>query len=377
MKKIEFYRHNIGEQEIKAVTETLQNIFITTGPKTRLFEKEFAAYLGAKHCIGVTSWTIGAFLVLKAWGIGPGDEVIVPAMTFIATPNVILHCGATPVFVDSERSTGNIDVNKIEEKISPRTKAIIPVHLYGQMADMTAIRTLAQKHGLRVLEDAAHCIEGTRNGHRPGHLSEAACFSFYATKNITCGEGGAIVTNDDELAEKLHLLRFHGMSKSAANRYYQTYQHWDMEILGYKANMTDIQASLLVPQLERIEETWKRKNEICRRYEEAFRAERIEFPVSLTDSKPARHLFTVWAPRGKRDSILVALQEKGIGVAVNFRAVHLLSFFRKHFGLKSGDFPVAEEIGDRTISIPMYPKLSHEEIEYILDTVIKTFQSKE
>lgn len=370
--KVEFFRHNIGEAEIASLVETLNGVFLTAGPKTKLFEQQLAAYLGVARAVGVTSWTTGAFLILKAWGIGPGDEVIVPGMTFVASANVVCHCGATPVFVDSERSTGNVDVGAIAEKITPRTRAIIPVHLYGHMVDMHALRELADRHGIKVLEDAAHCIEGTRDGLRPGVLGDAACFSFYATKNIASGEGGAIATNDATLAEQLLLYRLHGMSKSAADRYTARYQHWDMELLGYKANMFDIQAALLIPQLARIDELRARKEAICRRYESAFSAAGIEFPQVLPGSVSARHLFTVWAPRGQRDDMLTRLQERGIAVAVNFRAIHLLKYYRDHHGGCEGQLPVAEEIGDRTITIPLYAKLTDEEVDFVIDGVVRT-----
>ena len=370
---VEFFRHNIGSDEIASLVETLEGVFLTAGPKTKLFEQQLASYVGAAHGVGVTSWTSGAFLVLKAWGVGPGDEVIVPAMTFVASANVVCHCGARPVVVDSERVTGNIDIDQIEEKITPRTKVIIPVHLYGQMVDMKALRALADRHGIKILEDAAHCIEGTRDGYRPGQLGHAACFSFYATKNIASGEGGAIVTDDAELAERLQMYRLHGMSRSAADRYTVKYQHWDMELLGYKANMFDIQAALLIPQLARIDELRNRKEEICRRYEHAFSAAGIQYPKVLGGSKSARHLFTVWAPPGRRDEMLASLQGKGIGVAVNFRAIHLLRYYRENYGFQRGDLPVAEEVGDRTITIPLYAKLTSDEVEYVIDSVIRSY----
>ena len=367
--KVDFFRHNIGDEEKASLLETLDGVFLTSGPKTRQFEQEFSAYLGAPWALGVTSWTNGAFLVLKAWDIGPGDEVLVPAMTFLSTASVVCHCGATPVFVDSDPLTGNMDLALLEAKITPRTKAIIPVHLYGHMVDMPVLRAVADRHGLKILEDAAHCIEGTRDGIRPGMLGDAACFSFYATKNITSGEGGAIATHDSHLATKLGLLRLHGMSKSAADRYTAKYQHWDMELLGYKANMFDIQAALLIPQLRKMDAVRERREQICQRYEQAFTAANIDFPRVLPGVISARHLFTVWTPRGRRDDMLAGLQAKGLGVAVNFRAIHLLKYFRETMGCRPGDLPVAESIGDRTITIPMYAKLTDQEIEYVISTV--------
>ena len=371
--KVEFYRHNLGEQEIASILDTLRGVFLTTGPKTRQFEQDFAAFLGVKRAIGVTSWTNGAFLVLKAWGIGPGDEVIVPAMTFVSTANVVCHCGATPVFIDSDPITGNLDVDQVESKITHRTKAIIPVHLYGHMVDMRKLRAVADRHGLKILEDAAHCVEGLRDGYKPGSLGDAACFSFYATKNLACGEGGGIATNDEDLAEKLLLYRLHGMSKSAADRYHSKYQHWDMELLGYKANMNDLQAALLLPQLPRLHSLRCRREEICQQYSRALSAAGIEYPSILPGTASARHIFTFWAPRGKRDEMLSQLQELGIGVAVNFRAIHLLTYYRTTWGCKPGGLPVAEEIGDRTITIPTYPKLTNEEVEYVAQSVVRSY----
>ncbi len=373
-RSVPFFKHNLQEEDFLELQDTLKSVFLTTGPKTKRFEEQLASYLGAKHGIACTSWTTAAFLVLKAWGIGPGDEVIVPALTFIATPNIVLHCGAKPVFVDSEALTGNIDVEQIEKAITPDTKAIIPVHLYGQMVDMEKLSAIAKKHKLKVLEDCAHCIEGTRDGYRPGQKSDAACFSFYATKNITCGEGGAIVTSDSELNEKVRLLRLHGMSLSASDRYTSTYKHWDMLALGYKANLSDIQSALLIHQLERIDTVLKKKEELCQFYEKKLSAAGVPFPKVLPGSQSARHLFTFWAPRGKRDEMLTGLQEAGIGVAVNFRSVPTLKFYRERYGYGPGKFPVAEKIGEQTITVPMYVSLSQEDASYVADQIIALYK---
>lgn len=230
--KVEFFKHNIGPEEIRKVTEVLNSVFLTTGNVVGEFEAKFSDYLGCSHAVGVTSGTAALHLALLACGIGPGDEVITTPMSFVATANAILHAGADPVFVDVEPQTGNIDADLIEEAISEKTKAILPVHLYGQMADMKQVKAIADKHCLTIIEDAAHCIEGERDGVRPAQLSQAACFSFYATKNITSGEGGAISTNDETISEKLRRLRLHGIDKSAAERYTKKYQHYDMTLLG-------------------------------------------------------------------------------------------------------------------------------------------------
>ena len=288
--KVEFYKHNLDSQEIKSVNETLSSVFLTTGPKTKEFETKFAHYFGVKFCVGVSSWTMGNLITLKALGIGPGDEVITTPLTFIATANTIIQAGATPIFVDVEKDTGNIDARKIESAVTSKTKAIIPIHLYGQMSDMREIKKIANKYNLFIIEDSAHCIEGSRDGIKPGQLSTASVFSFYATKNITCGEGGAIITNDEKLYNNLLKFRMHGMSKSAADRYTDVYQHWDMELLGYKCNMNDIQASMLLPQLKKMDSFRQRREKICNIYENAFKDnDEISFPLKLDNTIHSRH----------------------------------------------------------------------------------------
>lgn len=368
--KVEFYRHSIGPEEIESVSEALKGIFLTTGPLTLEFERQFSNFLDSKRVVGTYSCTSALFLCLKALGIGPGDEVITTPMSFIATANSILEAGAKPVFVDVEPSTGNIDAELIEGAIGPKTRAIIPVHLYGHMCDMRQIRKIADSHNLYVIEDAAHCIEGEREGVRPGQLGDAACFSFYATKNITSGEGGAICTNNENLAEKLTLIRSHGMNKEATKRYTERYRHWDMVCMGYKGNMFDIQAALLIPQISKIQENLTRRNQIWNIYEKELGImPSIGLPSTLSETKHAHHLFTIWVDPEKRDEIILRLQERGIGVAVNYRPIHLMSYYRESFSYTLGMFPIAEEIGQRTISLPLYPKLRREEIESVCHAV--------
>jgi dTDP-4-amino-4,6-dideoxygalactose transaminase len=369
--KVEFYRHSLGEIEIATLAETIHSVFLTTGPRTALFEKEFADFLKVSHAIGVSSCTSGLFLCLKAWGIGAGDKVIVPAQTFIATANVVIHAGAVPVFCDVEKETGCLDMDCVEQHLATDTliKAVIPVHLYGHMADMHRLRAIANKYSVKILEDAAHCVEGSRDGYGPGHLGDAVVFSFYATKNMSCGEGGTIATNNQILAHKLSVLRLHGMNKSASQRH-NSYQHWDMEELGYKANMNDLQAAMLIPQLSKIQEQLNRREEISQKYESAFRTAGIKFPLVHDGTVSARHLFTIHVNPEYRDDILVKLQSSGIGIAVNYRAVHLRKYYRERYGFQKGQFPVAEQIGNSTISLPLYPNLTQEEIEYVIKSTI-------
>jgi UDP-4-amino-4-deoxy-L-arabinose-oxoglutarate aminotransferase len=320
------------------------------------------------------SCTQAGFLVLKHWRIGHGDEVIVPAMTFLASATMVLHTGAKPVFVDVDPLTGLIDPAAVEAAITARTRAIVAVHLYGQLADMRALRAIADRHDIFLLEDSAHCIEGIRDGVRPAQLGDAACFSFYATKNITCGEGGAIASNDPALVDSTRLLRLHGMDKSAADRYTNLYKHWDMVTLGFKANMTDLQASMLLGQLGRIGTLLERREEIAGIYEQAFCDRGVGFPT-MVGERSARHLFTIWAEAGQRDRVLRDLQEDGIGVAVHYRAVPTLTYFVETFGFVPGQFPVAESMGDRTISIPLYPRLTEEQIDHVIASVERSWRA--
>jgi UDP-4-amino-4-deoxy-L-arabinose-oxoglutarate aminotransferase len=309
-------------------------------------------------------------MALLVLGIGSGDEVITTPMSFVATATAILEAGATPVFVDVEADTGNLDAAQVEAAITPRTKAILPVHLYGLMCDMRALKAIADRHGLRLIEDAAHCIEGVRDEVRPGELSDAACFSFYATKNLTCGEGGAIAVNDDALAERLNLLRLHGMTRMAKESAREGYRHWDMVLMGWKYNMSNIEAALLLPQFERMEAKLARRHALADRYEQAFAGmDGIKVPCSRADSVHARHLFTVWCDGCARDDLMAHLHQERIGAVVNYRPIHLMSYFVGQYGYSRGDFPVAEWIGERTISLPFYPDMLLNDVDVVAEAV--------
>ena len=293
--RIPYFRHDLGETELACLASVLQGEILTTGDAVSEFEAKFAASLGVRHVLGATSCTGALHMALLALDIGSGDEVITTPMSFVATATAILEAGATPVFVDVEPDTGNLDAARVEAAITPRTKAILPVHLYGLMCDMRALKAIADRHGLHLIEDAAHCIEGMRDGVRPCELSDAACFSFYATKNLTCGEGGAIATNDDALMERLKLLRLHGMTRMAQQSAREGYRHWDMVTMGWKYNMSNIEAALLLPQFERMEAKLARRHALADRYEQAFTGmDGIKLPCSRPDSVHARHIYTVW-----------------------------------------------------------------------------------
>jgi dTDP-4-amino-4,6-dideoxygalactose transaminase len=369
---VPFFRHDLGAEELASLAKVLQGSILTTGETVAEFEGRFAAYLGRRHAVGVTSCTGALHLSLLALGIGPGDEVITTPLTFIATATAILEAGARPVFVDVEPDTGNLDAGRVEAAVTPRTRAIVPVHLYGQMCDVPALRRVADRHGLAVVEDAAHCIEGERDGVRPGQLGETACFSFYATKNLTCGEGGAVVTDDEALAGRLRLLRHHGMTKTAADRQREGYQHWDMVCLGWKYNMDNLQAALLLPQLDRLEANWRRRDALACHYARRLRAVRgVTIPVVASGVRHARHLFPVRVPGDRRDAVLAALQAAGVGVVVNYRAIHLLTYFRETFGFREGDFPVAERFGREVLSLPFYPQLSLADADRVVEALAR------
>lgn len=374
--KIPFFMHDLGEAELNSVAQVLKGPILTTGDTVKEFEGQFAEYMKAGHAVGVTSCTGALHLSLLALGIGAGDEVITTPLTFIATATSIIEAGATPVFVDVEPQTGNLDAGKIEAAITAKTKAIMPVHLYGQMCDMNAIRSIATRHNLFIIEDAAHCIEGERDGIRVGELADSACFSFYATKNLTCGEGGAVTTNSEEMARKLVLLRSHGMTKTAADRQKEGYTHWDMVLMGWKYNMDNIQAALLLPQMKRIEDNWKKRKAVAELYEEKLaRVADVTRPATLSGVKHAWHLFPIYVAAEKRDLLINALQARGIGVVVNYRAIHLLTYFKDTYGFKPGMYPVAESLGAGCLSLPFFPGISKEQVEHVVNSLEECLKS--
>ena len=366
---VEFYRHALREEDVEACARVLRSTFLTTGPVCRDVEARLSAYLGVPHVLTLSSCTAALEVALRALGIGKGDEVIVPALTFVATATAVLHAGATPVLADVDPDTGNLGPAGVRKALSPRTKAVIPVHLYGHMADLDAIREGLGKAPVRIVEDAAHCVEGSLRGVRPGHSSDAAAFSFYATKNLTCGEGGALAIADPAVAERARRIRQHGMTANAAERYRGTggYRHWDVVDLGVKANLPDVLAALLVGQIPRLDSQRDVRERIARRYEAAVDGlPGWGRPAVRGDVVHARHLSTVWAPRGKRDAALDAFAKRRIGVAVNWRALPALTFVRETLHARPEDFPIAMEIGDRTISLPLWVDLCDEEVDEVI-----------
>lgn len=369
--RIPFYKHDLGQAELDAIAEVFRGEILTTGDVVAEFESRFAGYLGVPHVLAVTSCTGAMHMALLALGIGPGDEVITTPMSFVATANAIVEAGATPVFVDVEPDTGNLDAARIEAALTPRTRGILPVHLYGLMCDMREIRRIADAHGLFVVEDAAHCVEGVRDGIRPGQLSDMACFSFFATKNLTCGEGGAVTARSAEHQEALKLLRLHGMTKSSSDRWREGWTPWDMISMGWKYNLSNIDAAMLLPQLDRIDRKLAERDELAAAYDAALAGiEGLTIPASRPSARHARHLYTVWLPDHVDRNVAVdRLRDAGVNVVVNYLPIHAMTYYRETLAAADGAFPVAERIGRRTISVPFYPGMPRNHIAIVADAI--------
>ena len=374
---------SIGEEEINEVVDSLRSGWITTGPKVKRFEADLAAYLKSKHVIAVNSCTAGLHVALAALGIGPGDDVIVPTLTFCSTANVVVHLGARPVLVDIGCDF-NVAPENVEAALTSNTKAIVPVHYGGQACDLAAIYKIAASHNLPVVEDAAHAIGSAYRGHPIGSgaiqdeksdFPHATVFSFYATKNMTTGEGGAISTENDELAQRMRLLTLHGMSRDAWNRYTSA-GSWYYEVTeaGYKYNMTDIQAALGIHQLRQLDRFIETRQRYARLYDEAFvDLTEIETPLTHTDRDHIYHLYVIKLDLDRltidRARFIEELKAFNIGTSVHFIPVHLHPFYQSDFGYQRGDLPHAEKIFDQIISLPLYPKMTEEDISDVIRVV--------
>lgn len=377
----------IGEEEIAEVVDTLRSGWLGTGPKTKRFEFQFASFTGSRWGVATNSCTAALHLALLALGVGPGDELVTTALTFVATANVIEHCGAVPVFADVRAHDGNIDPDDVARRVSSRTKAVLPVHYAGALADVPALR---RRHPeLPIVVDAAHAIEATYDDGRSSASGGATCaaYSFYVTKNATTGEGGMLVTDDEELAADARVRSLHGLDNDAWERYSsRRYRSYEAVYAGFKYNMTDLQASLGIHQLARIESGHARRRAIWERYNEAFAdLEYVEIPPVALDpdlhGRHARHLYTLWidwAELGlERDAFVHALNaDHGVGVGWHFRPVHLQGYYRNRYGYEPGSLPVAEDISDRTISIPLSAALTDEQVERVIDAVTSVVRGR-
>jgi len=368
---VPFYRHDLSAANAADIARVLDSPILTSGNVGKAVEAQIAAFFDLPHALLVNSWTNGALAVLLAHGVGPGDEVIVPALTFAATANVVQLLGAKVVFADVDPHTLLITPEEVRTRLTPHTKAVFPVHLYGQLCDMKGIEhVLHGRPDVLVIEDAAHCFEGARDGYLPGQHSHGALFSFYATKNVTCGEGGALVTRSADLAEKVRQTRLHGMTAGAIDRHTQaSYRHWDIDILGVKANLPDLLAALLPDQIATIRERLPVRERLAARYNAAFADGPLTLPRLEAQSHSAWHLYVIHVPPQVRDQVIEGLNLAGIGVAVNFRAVPTLRYYKAHYGFTGGEFPHAECWGAGVISLPFFPRMKDEEQDEVIAAV--------
>ena len=355
--------------------ETLRSGWITTGPKVKEFEHCFARYVGAKHAIAVNSCTAALHLALESIGVREGDEVIVPTFTFAATAEVVFYCNATPVLVDSCPGTLNIDPAAIEAAITPRTRAIVPVHFAGQPCAMDRIREIARTHGLKVIEDAAHALPATYRDEMVGTIGDITCFSFYATKTITTAEGGMITTDNDELAERMRIMSLHGISKDAWKRY-TAEGSWRYEIIapGFKYNMTDISAALGMEQLKKCDRFYERRKRMAARFMDAFADDPVICAPAVNDDvQHAWHLYVIHLNleqlRIGRDRFIEELRAANIGTSVHFIPLHLHPFYRDTFGCDPAEYPNATAAFERIISLPLYTRMSEQDQQDVIDAV--------
>lgn len=370
-----FHRPDIGDAEIQAVVDTLRSGWLTTGPKVRQFETDFARYTGTKHAVAVNSGTAALHLALDAVGVTEGDEVIVPTMTFAATAEVVLYLKAKPVLVDCQPDTLNIDPGAIEAEITSKTKAIIPVDMAGRPCEFGKIQEIATQYNLKVIEDAAHALPAAYGEAKVGQISDVTCFSFYATKTITTGEGGMATTANPDWASRMRMMSLHGISLDAWDRYTDK-GSWYYEILspGYKYNLTDVAAALGIEQLKRCDALYGARRRIAARYNEAFAAlTELQIPRCPTELQHAWHLYMIQLNLERltidRAEFIKALKSQNIGASVHFIPLHLHPFYRDTFGYLPNDFPNASSVFERIVSLPIYPKMTEGDVERVIAAV--------
>ena len=365
----------VEEPEIAEVVATLRSGWVGTGPRVAQFERQFAEYKGVQHVAAVNSCTAALHLALLASGVGPGDEVITTALTFCATVNAIIHAGATPVLADVDPVTMNLDVADVERKITPRTRALLPVHFGGRLCDMDALCALAAHKGLKLIEDCAHAIESEHGGRKAGTFGDFGCFSFYVTKNVVTGEGGMVVAKREEDIARIKVLALHGMSKDAWKRFSdEGYRHYQVVEAGFKYNMMDLQAAIGIHQLARVERYWLRREAIWRRYDEAFEDLPVGRPAAPRDgTRHAYHLYTILVDEERagtgRDPFLDAMTYNNIGVGVHYLSIPEHPYYQRKFGWRPEHYPEAMRIGRQTVSLPLSPKLTDGDVADVIAAV--------
>jgi perosamine synthetase len=373
-------RQSVDEADIAAVVEALRSDWLTTGPKVAEFEDAFAVRVGAAHAVSFTSGTAALHAAAFASGLKPGDEAITTPMTFAATANCVLYQGATPVFADVSADTLNLDPELIEKRISPRTKAILPVDYAGHPAELEPILKIARRHGLVVIEDGCHALGAEYNGRRVGSIADMTVFSFHPVKHITTGEGGMVATNNPQFAETLRRFRNHGISSDARQRQSAGQWHYEMVLLGFNYRLPDFACALGIQQLKKLEPNLARRREIAALYTAAFREIPGVIPPAVRpEATPAWHLYPILLDAEKltadRAQIFAALRGENIGVNVHYIPVHLHPYYRDHFGFRGGEFPVAEGAYARLISLPMFPAMSGQDVDDVIAAVTKVFST--
>ena len=369
----------IGETEIASVVECLRSGWIGLGPRVTQFERAFAKYKDVPYAAAVSSGTAAIHLALLALGIGPGDEVIAPAMTFCSTIHSIVHAGATPVLVDCDRATFNVDPALVEQGITPRTKAILAVHMCGRCCEMDAILEIARRHGLRVIEDCAHAIESTHRGRLAGTMGDAGCFSFYPTKNVATCDGGMVISRDRALHERVKVLSLHGMTADAWSRFLDGPSGYEVVAAGFKYNMTDVAAALALPQLETLEEHWQAREKLWHTYNQRLAGLPLILPPpAVSGSRHAFHLYTPLLASediaASREQIVAALDAENIGVGIHYVPVHRQPYYRQRFGYADTDFPNATFVGERTISLPLSSAMSEQDVDDVARALSRIFR---
>ena len=373
----------IEQAEIDEVVSVMKSGWLGTGPRVAQFERDFAAFKGVQNAVALNSCTAALHLSILAAGIKPGDEVITTPMTFCSTVNAIIHAGGTPVLADIDPLTLNIDPEQVERKITPRTRALLPVHFAGRPCDMDRLREIAERHLLKLIEACAHAIETEYKGRKTGTFGDFGCFSFYVTKNIITGEGGMVLARHEEDAVRIKILGLHGMSKDAWKRFGdEGYKHYQVVECGFKYNMMDLQAAIGIHQLKRIDAYWRWRNEIWQRYNQALG----DLPIGLpADPEPntrhAFHLYTIMVDEARaglsRDAFLNAMTERNIGVGVHYLSIPEHPYYQRALGWKPEDYPNATRVGRQTVSIPLSAKLTDEDVEDVISAVVSIVERKQ
>ncbi len=378
-----FAKPSISEEAIAEVVACLRSGWITTGPRVAQFTTDLSRYLDCPYVLPVSSATAGLHLALLAMELAPGDEVITTPLTFAATLNVIILAGAKPVLVDIDAGTRNFDSEKLAAAITPKTRVILPVHFAGLPVDLEPVYALAEKHGLRVLEDAAHSIGAMYHGKKIGSTGDTQVFSFHPNKNMTTGEGGCVATRDEKLAKKISLLRFHGMDREAWNRFGKTgNQDYEIVVPGFKYNMMDLQAALGIHQLKALDGFIEKRTVLAKRYQDRLSAwPYFTLPKSPTYSH--KHAWHLYAPLVNadvagmsRDAFMQRMKENNIGTGLHYHPVHLFPYYRNVFGFAPGDFPVAERVGASIVSLPLFPEMSESVQDRVIDVMQRIFSEK-